>query len=186
MPAVITGRTSPPGAAERKAMASGTMDILTAMRDSALFGPHFKGDTWRPWQAFLAALFALPMDADALAIYQKHTGRTTAPERQFREAALICGRRAGKSRTLALIATYLAAFRDYRPFLASGEVCAIAVLASDRRQARTILRYITGAFRDIALLKPMVVEELTESITLNNQVIIEVGTASLRATRGYT
>lgn len=161
-------------------------DILAVMEDPNLFSPHFKGASWQPWKAFLAGLFGLPMTPEQFELFKQFTGRTIAPDKQFREAALICGRRAGKSRICAYIATYLAAFRDYRPYLASGELITIAILASDRRQARNIFRYISGAFRDIALLKPMVVEELTESITLNNSVVIEVGTASLRATRGYT
>ena len=48
-------------------MAAGTMDILTAMRDPAVSGPHFKGDTWRPWQAFLSGLFGLDMSPEPLA-----------------------------------------------------------------------------------------------------------------------
>ena len=37
------------------------MNILDAMRDSKVFGPHFKGPTWDAWRVFLAALFALPL-----------------------------------------------------------------------------------------------------------------------------
>ncbi|MFC7695053.1 terminase large subunit domain-containing protein [Paeniroseomonas aquatica] len=161
-------------------------DILTVMEDPNLFGPHFKGASWEPWKAFLGGLFGLPMTPEQFELFKQFTGRTVAPTAPVREASLICGRRAGKSRVCSYVATYLACFRDYRPYLAPGELATIAVLASDRRQARTIFRYIAGAFRNIPLLKPMVVEELTESITLNNSVIIEVGTANLRATRGYT
>ncbi len=112
--------------------------ILEALDHPQVFGPHFRGDTWQAWRAFLAALFALPMDDAALAIYQAHTGRVEPPTVPFKEAALIVGRRGGKSRVLALAATYLATFRDYEPFLAPGEVATIAVIASDRRQARSI------------------------------------------------
>jgi len=48
------------------------MDILQAIADRKVFGLHFKGGTWDVWFAFLAALFALPMTAEQLAIYQKH------------------------------------------------------------------------------------------------------------------
>ena len=58
-----------------------------------------------------------------------------------REAWLVFGRRAGKSFILALIAVYLAIFRDWRPYLSPGEVGTIKVMAVDRRQARTIWRY---------------------------------------------
>jgi hypothetical protein len=35
-------------------------DILQAMDHPQLFGRWFKGSSWNPWRAFLAALFALP------------------------------------------------------------------------------------------------------------------------------
>jgi hypothetical protein len=108
------------------------------------------------------------------------------PSAPAREATLICGRRAGKSRILALIATYLAAFKDYAPHLAPGEVATIAVIAADRRQARVILRYITGLLHAVPLLDAMVEDELQESVALTNRVVIEVATASWRVTRGYS
>ena len=160
--------------------------MLKALDDPALFGPHFKGDTWQPWRAFLAALFALALSPEALALYTRHTGRTSAPTAAFVEAVLIVGRRGGKSRVLALIATFLACFRDYAPHLAPGEVATVAVLASDRRQARSIMRYVSGLVSAVPLLKAMAVDEREDSLTLNNRVVIEVSTASFRTTRGYS
>ena len=74
------------------------MNILAALDDQDLFAPHFKGDTWQAWRAFLAALYGLPMDADTLARYRHHTGRTEPPAQAFTEAALVCGRRGGSLR----------------------------------------------------------------------------------------
>jgi len=162
------------------------VNILAAMRDPSLFAEHFAGGTWGNWWAFLAALFALPLDADALALYQRHTGRTAPPTTPFREAALICGRRAGKSRVLALVATYLACFRSYAEHLAPGEVATVAVIAADRRQSRVIMRFIVGSLESIPLLRQMIEEVTAERITLTNRVVIEVGTESFRVTRGYS
>ena len=78
---------------------------------------------------------------------------------QFSEAALVVGRRGGKSRILALIAVYLGCFRDYAPYLAPGEVATIAILAANRPQARSIFRYISGLLKAIALFKPMILDE---------------------------
>ncbi len=128
-----------------------TFSILDAMDDPALFAPHFKGDTWHHWRAFLAALHGLPMDDDALALYRHHTGRQDAPTAAFSEAALIVGRRGGKSRVLALLAVWAACFRDYTPFLAPGEVATVAVVAADRRQARTIMRYVSGLMNAVPM-----------------------------------
>ena len=123
---------------------------------------------------------------DALALYEAHTGRTDVPLKPFNEAALIVGRRGGKSRVLALIAVYLAAFRDYEMHLAPGEVATVAVLAADRKQARAIMRYVSGLFGAVRMLKAMVLTQGDEAIALSNRVVIEVSTASFRTTRGYT
>ena len=160
--------------------------ILTAIADPHFFAPWFKDpDTWRAWRAFLAALFALPMDNEQLAIYREYTGRTDPPATPFVEGWLICGRRAGKSAILALCAVYLATFKSYAQYLSPGEVATIRVMAKDRDQARNIFRYIGALLREIPLLKRMVVKETAESFELNNRVVIEVGSASFRSTRGY-
>jgi hypothetical protein len=162
------------------------MNIITALDDPTLFRDHFRGDTWKAWKAFLATLFALPMDDDALATYTRHTGRQEPPTEAFREAALVIGRRGGKSRVLALVATFLACFHDYTPYLAPGEIATIAVIAADRRQARSIFRFITGLLNAVPMLAGMIEDETAEQITLSNRVAIEITTASFRVTRGYT
>ncbi len=162
------------------------MNILDALNDPALFGPHFPGGSWVRWRAFLAALFALEMDGEALALFQHHTGRVEPPAEAFKEAALVIGRRGGKSRVLASIAVFLACFRDYERYLAPGEVATVAVLAADRKQARTIFRYASGLLKSVPMLARMIEAETAETISLGNRVQIEITTASMRTTRGYT
>jgi hypothetical protein len=156
------------------------------MADPAAYGEDFEGTSWEPWRAFLAALFALPMTKAQEAFYRHHTGRTLPPEKPFKEAALICGRRGGKSRIVAFVATHLATELDYSAYLAPGEVATVAIIAADRKQARAIFRYISGALAKDPALAEMVVKETTESIELNNRVVIEIATANFRVTRGYT
>jgi hypothetical protein len=168
-------------------MAKLNLDILKATDDPRIFGGWFRdASTWRAWRAFLAALFALPMDGGQMALYSEFTGRHTAPATEFDEAYLICGRRAGKSAILAVTAVFLSIARDYRPYLAGGEVATIRVMAQDRDAARSIFRYIAALLNDNPMLAPLVLRETSESFELNNRVIIEVGTASFRASRGYT
>jgi hypothetical protein len=164
------------------------MNILRAMQDPKVFGSHFlrKGSTWDAWRAFMAALFGLPMDDQQLQIYTKHTGRSAPPTTTSHEAWLVIGRRGGKSFMLALIAVFLAAFKDWRPFLGPGEVGTVMVVAADRRQARVIMRYCLGLLRAVPMLKQLILGETQETITLRNRVVIEVHTASFRTTRGYT
>ena len=116
----------------------------------------------------------------------RRTGRETWPTAPFTEAAVIVGRRGGKSRILALIAVYLAAFRDYAPYLAPGEVATIGVLAVDKGQARAIFRFVIGLLRAVPMLEPLIVKRDTETIELSNRVVIEIATASFRSTRGYS
>jgi hypothetical protein len=117
------------------------VNILDAIADEHLFAPWFKDSaTWRSWFAFVAAVFGLPMTPDQFDIYQRCTGRNIPPTEPVQEAWLICGRRAGKSFMLALCAVFIACFRDWNPHLAPGERATVMVIASDRRQARTILR----------------------------------------------
>jgi hypothetical protein len=99
---------------------------------------------------------------------------------------VVVGRRGGKSRILALAATYLAAFFDYSTYLAPGEVATVAVIAADRKQARTIFRFIIALMRAVTPLAAMIEDETAEAIRLSNRVTIEIHTASFRVTRGYT
>ena len=165
----------------RRAPAPARPNILQVM---GLFPSEFGGDSWNAWRVFLAALFGLPVTEAA--VFREFTGRTTLPMAPFREAALVCGRRAGKSRILALIAVYLAAFIDWLPWLAVGEVATVAVIAADRRQARVVMRYVVGLLRQLPALAALIESEAAESVALRHRVTIEVATASLRVTRGYT
>jgi hypothetical protein len=162
------------------------VNILQAISDPKVFGAHFRGNTWDVWRAFLAALFALPMTPEQLALYTKHTGRSTPPTQPLHEGWLICGRRSGKSFVLAICAVFLASFRDWRPHLGPGERGTVMIIAADRRQARVIMRYVTGLLRSVPMLAQLIESETRESIALRNRISIEVHTASFRSTRGYT
>lgn len=163
------------------------MNILQACADKKLFAGWFKNQAdWVAWMAFLAALFGLPMSPEMLLIYQQCTGRAEPPKSPALEAWLICGRRAGKSFVLALTAVFLACFGEYRRNLAPGERGAVLVIATDRRQSRTIIRYIRALLHHVPMLKRMVERETTESFDLSNSVTIEVATASFKSVRGYT
>lgn len=161
--------------------------ILDATEDEALFKRWFKSrETWQAWFAFLSALFALPMTPEQLAIYHQCTGRAVAPANPATEAWLVCGRRAGKSFVLALVAVFLACFRDWSPFLAPGEQGTVLVIATDRKQARTILRYVRALLLQVPLLAQLVRRERGEGFDLTCGVTIEVATASFRSVRSYT
>jgi hypothetical protein len=161
--------------------------IIDAVEDQNLFRPLFKNlDTWRAWLVVLKAIFALPMDEADRTVFTSLTGRTDPPAQQVSECWLVVGRRGGKSFIVALIAVFLATFKDYRPCLGPGERGTVMVIATDRKQARVIMRYLTALLQSVPMLAAMIERQDSESIDLNNRVSIEITTASYRTIRGYT
>jgi hypothetical protein len=161
------------------------MNILDAVKDRNLFANWFRGDSWNSWHTFLAALFALPMTKRQATIYEKFTKRSVLPQEPAKEAWMVVGRRGGKSLISALVAVFLACFKDYSQFLAPGERGTLMVIAADRRQARVVMQYIKG-FLEIPMLASMVVNAKKESVDLSNRITIEIHTANFRSIRGYT
>lgn len=163
------------------------MNILQAIDDPDVFAPLMRDpESWLAWRAFLAALFALDATPDQVAIYEQCTGRTDLPTAPTTEAWLVVGRRGGKSFVLALIAVFLACFRDWRSHLAAGERATIMIIAADRKQARVIMRYVHGILRAVPMLAQTVEADRQQGVDLRRSVTIEVHSASFRTTRGYT
>jgi hypothetical protein len=163
------------------------MSIIAACQSPAFFAPWFKRPaTWAAWFSFLKALFGLPMTPADVAIFQNCTGRIAPPKGGVTEAWLPVGRRGGKSLILALIAVYLATFRDWRPYLTPGERGVICIIAADRRQASIILGYIKRMLTRVPALASLVQRDARDALHLTNDISIEVQTASFRTSRGFT
>jgi hypothetical protein len=159
--------------------------ILDAMESPDLFGPFFQGTHWRAWKAFLGAVFGLPLGPNLRAIYEKHTERSELPTALPKEAYMEVGRRGGKSRIAAFMATYVAAFRDYHPYLAPGELALIPVLASDMDQAGAIFGYVNGFVENIPALRPLIAGKPTgQRVVFHTGVEIKVRAATFRGLRG--
>ena len=159
------------------------MNIVQAIHDERLFGTWFPGESWNNWEVFLRAVFSLPMNNGQLDRFERSTDRQTDNPQ---EAWVVAGRRAGKSLLSALVAVYLACFKDYEKSLVRGERATVMVIAADRRQARVVFGYISGFLNSVPMLASMIRRSTKESIELDNRVTIEVHTASFRAIRGYT
>jgi hypothetical protein len=164
------------------------MDITDALHDKTIFGPLFKDPkTWHAWEVYLRGLFGLPIEgAEDLALFRDCTGLEAPPRERARESYVIAGRRSGKSYTSALIAAFLACFKDWKPYLSPGERGWIFVIAVDKAQAGIIKAYISGIFHRVKCLKGLIAKETQETIELKNGISIAVKTASFRSVRGYT
>src|SRR5260370_41705086 len=97
-------------------------------------------------------------------VHRRLTGRTALPSEPAREVWCIAGRRAGKARIAALLAVYVAAFRDYGGCLAPGEKATVAVIAADRAQARVVFRYIVGLLDAVPMLRALVVRQTANAV----------------------
>jgi hypothetical protein len=176
----------PPAEEEPVDLPSLGLNIIQTIEDKAYFGSLFQDQsTWANWKTFLKALFGLAIEPTELEFFWQHTGRKVAPTKPFSEAFCIAGRRAGKSRIAALVAVYLALFRDWTKYLAAGEVGWIFIISSDRNQSRNVLNYVKEFLR-LPAFRDLVDKELSSSIRLKNNIEIEVRTASFRSIRGYS
>jgi len=160
---------------------------LQVFTDPALLGQFLTDpSTWEAWLSFICAFFGLkPANRQQKKVFKKCAGGRKWPEKAVSEAWVIVGRRGGKSTIVALIAAFLAAFREY-PTLASGEVGHVLIVSVTKAQANIIKRYLSGIFNKNTFLKSLVVRETQTEIELSNGIIITVLTSDFRSIRGYT
>lgn len=156
-----------------------------AMLDPDLFGRTFGGPTFAAWRTVAKVLDGLELNAEEIVLYREITGREVAPTEPFREAYLIKPRRAGGTLFAAAVGLH-AALQDYTGRLGPGEVATVAMIASDRRQARQLMNYVKGLIADSALIAAEVITQTMESISFAHRVQLEVHTTSFRSTRGYS
>jgi hypothetical protein len=106
------------------------------------------------------------------------------PAERCKFAALVIGRRGGKTRLLALIAIYLAAFHSWKKFLAPGETGSIVVVAASKPQAELLLEYVRAMLTECPMLKRLIVRDVRGSIELSTGAVIEVLVSDYRLVRG--
>ncbi len=160
------------------------MNILEALGDANLLGASIRDpDSWKPWRALLGAAFGLPLSEDALALYRQCTGRRVPPSGPAAYLWLVVGRRGGKSFAMALIAVFLAVFKDWRKYLSPGERAIVLLVAADREQAKILHRYCQGIL-SAPILQSLVWNVTASEIELKGGVTIEVVTRSYRSVRG--
>lgn len=141
--------------------------------------------TWElGWFPFLKAFYGLPMDERELAVYRKCTGRPDIPQKEFSEAWVIVGRRAGKTIAASLIMLYEALRREHREYAVGGEMPRGIIIATDRQQAGQAPGYMRGTLEESEHLRPYMKEAFKESIHLHNDSILKVQSFSYRNIRG--
>jgi hypothetical protein len=162
-----------------------TIAIDAALSNRKLLGGPL-GDvaTWRAWVVILRAAFGMALGDDELATFAAVAGARAPPTRRVRELWAIAGRRSGKSRMAAAIATYLACFGQHR--LAAGERGVVLVIAGSIDQARNVFGYVRGFLEESPVLRDEVTSITRNEITLKSGIVIAVHTNSFRTVRGRT
>ncbi len=162
------------------------MKLHEFMTAPELAGAEFSGPSWSTWR-LIARLIdgdAHLLTAEERALALELTGRTVLPTAPPREVYVGAGRRSGKSRFGALVATWLAAGRY--PQLARGETAVVAHIAPDRKQAALDLDYAKGLVEGSELLRAELANATQDTLTFHHRTQLEVATASYRTVRGRT
>ncbi len=161
--------------------------IDDAILDQNLLGAAL-GDpaTWQTWLVVLRAAFGLPLSPEDRAIFTQLAGDREPPAARVRELWTVAGRRSGKSRTAAAIATYLAAIAPALERLSAGEQGVVAILAANRGQAKAILNYTKGFLEASPILRQQIVSDGAEEITLAGNIVIGAYANSFRTLRSRT
>lgn len=136
-------------------------------------------------------LYGLPTSKDEHALVTACTGRDPAKlaaigASGFAECLLLCGRRSGKSKTIALVGAAEAVLSGKEKNLAPGEIGMVAILSPTRFQSRIIHSYMRGVFDSTPMLQREVAEETRDGFKLRNGVEVAIVTGSPQACRGFS
>ena len=160
--------------------------LREALSDPNLLGTAIAGDSWRSWRALLIAAMGEELSADEREIFTQLTGRVREPLQRVDEFAAVIGRRGGKSKAIATVASYIAGLCDHRDALVPGERGVLLCVALDQRVAKIILDYAEACFERSPILKQLIANRTADALELTNGISLEVRPASFRKLRGPT
>jgi hypothetical protein len=162
-----------------------TITIDRALTDPNLLGAAL-GDasSWSRWIAVLRAAFALPMSEVDREAFQQVAGGRKPPTQRVGELWAVVGRRSGKTRIAAALATHIGAIE--RHHLAPGEIGYVLLLAASRAQASVGFSYVMGFLERSPILRHQILSATASEVRLNGNIIIGVHAGSFRTIRGRT
>src|SRR5262249_43696735 len=160
--------------------------LRRALSDPNLLGNALSGDSWLPWRTLLIAAMGEPLDDQEREIFKQLTGREREPLQRVHQLAAVIGRRGGKSRSMATLATYIAALCDHSDALVPGERGVLLCVALDQRVAKIILDYAQASFEGSPILKQLIANRTQDALELTSGISLEVRPASFRKLRGPT
>jgi hypothetical protein len=156
-----------------------------ALSDPNLLGTAIAGESWRSWRTLLIATMGEALREDERPTFRALT-RDREPLQRVDQFAAVVGRRGGKSRAMATLATYIAGLCDHRDALVPGERGVLLCVALDQRVAMIILDYAEACFEGSPILKQLIANRTADALELTNGITLEVRPASFRKLRGPT
>lgn len=161
--------------------AAPVIDIVQAVRDPSLIGDELSVVQ----EALLRSIYGLDVPDEQVPIVEKCTGHAPRVGVEYREIAVVAGRRSGKSDKIASnICLYEALIRQHR--LSPGENGTVLLLARDQRQARVVRGYIEAKLTRSPILSQYIDTMRGDEIVLKNNVVIAIYPASFRSIRGLS
>jgi hypothetical protein len=160
--------------------------IREALADPLLLGHVIADDSWRVWRILLIAAMGEALTDDERIIFKQFTGREHEPMQRVNELAVVAGRRGGKTRAMAVLASYLATLCDHSDALARGETGVLLCIAQDQRIATKILDFCEADIQNSDILRGLFRSRRNDTIELTTNINIEVRPASFRKLRGPT
>lgn len=161
------------------------MRLREALEQPGVFGHAFAGPSWGPWRTIAAGMDGLLLDEGESALWRDVTGRPEPPETPATELWVVAGRRSGKTRFAAAVATHAAISVD-PAVLAPGEMGVALLCAVDQRQAQVALGYCRALLEGSPLLRRLIGRQTSDAIELKNRCRIEVRSSNYRSVRGLT
>ena len=116
--------------------------------------------------------------------YRQCTGRDTIPKGPVKELWIQSGRGSGKTRFSSALLVHKAV-QKYDT-LAPGERAKCFLIAQNRQTARQAYSFTRGIIKQNKTISRMVIAETKSSISLNNNVDIEIVSASFKHVRGFS
>jgi len=160
--------------------------LREALSDPNLLGTAIAGDSWSSWRTLLIAAMGEELRENEREIFSQLTGREREPLQRVDQFAAVIGRRGGKSRAMATLATYIAGLCDHSDALVPGERGVLLCVALDQRVAKIILDYAEASFERSPILKQLIASRTADALELTNGITLEVRPASFRKLRGPT
>jgi hypothetical protein len=160
------------------------VSLRKALDDPQLLGGMLVGSSWHGWRTLLIASMGEALTDEEREVFTKLTGRAREPLQRIEELIAVIGRRGGKSRASAVLATYIGGLCEHP--LVSGERGILLCVAPDQRQAKITLEYAEACFDSSPVLRQLIRNRTADALELTNGISIEVRSASFRRLRGPT